>query len=190
MSKDKLSSYIGELSSGYESDTVKEYDPAKGEGQLGKAHEEEVAPKNNWGEDKRDAVGKAASVSKFKRLSSKLRRIAREIDAMTLDKKYVEVLDDAVEQAQEEVKGISPAEMQDEPEDLKKMTDEEIEEKCKMKGSNLDEYIVMKATHPIDHDTAKDNPEANMSSQTGDEDWIDIGPGSFDDPRDEAGRAN
>jgi len=45
------------------------------------------------------------------------------------------------------------------------------------------------AVHPIEHDTSKDDPKANMSSQTGDDVWVDIGPGVFDDKRDEVGRA-
>ena len=157
------SSYIDNLSSGHESKTVKEYDPKTQEGQLGKEHEEEVAKSNNWENDKRDAIGRAA---KRKKLAKKLYRIAREIEAMDLDEDY----GDEIEEIQDMVK------------------DEIKEEKCDKKGS--DEHLIIEATHPIEHDPLMDNPEANMSSQTGDDEWIDIGPGTFDDQRDEVGKAS
>lgn len=173
------SKHIDELGSGYESKTVKEYDPAKTEGQMGKEHEEAVAPKNNWEDDKRDAIGHAAS--KRKKLARKLRRLAREIEAMGLEDDYEEAIEEVQDMVKEEVK----EEKQDEPEDL---SDEMEEEKQECKKAS-DEELIVEATHPIEHDPMQDNPEANMSSQTGDDEWIDIGPGEFDDPRDAVGRA-
>lgn len=167
MLKKKGSSYLETLSPAKESDTVKEYDPAKSEGQIGKEHEEEVAAKDNWKDDKRDEVGRAAS--KKKRLATKLRRIARELEAMNMDEEYQEQIEDAVDQVEEEAKGKSPDEM---------------------KASIDDEFIVLEATtedHP-EQDTQGD-PSSSMSAQTGDEDWIDIGPGTFSDKRDQIGRA-
>ena len=45
------------------------------------------------------------------------------------------------------------------------------------------------ADHPLSHDSKKDNPEADRPYQYGDDEWVDIGPGSFNDSRDEIGRA-
>lgn len=65
--------------------------------------------------------------------------------------------------------------------DVEASDDEEFEE--------LEAGCEKKAAHPLEHDEKKDDPSANMSSQTGDEDWIDIGPGEFADKRDEVGKA-
>lgn len=168
----KQGSPVGELSSGYESNTVKEYDPKTTEGQIGKEHEEEVAKSNNWTGDKRDEVGRAAS--KKARIARKLRRIAREIEAMeAMNEDYSESIEDAVDQVEDEATGKSVEEAQTEE-----------------KSSSMDEAIIVEATHPIEHDSAKDDPGANMSSQTGDDEWISIGPGSFSDKRDEVGKAD
>jgi len=51
--------------------------------QVGLAHEQEVAAENNWGNDKRDAIGRAASIASRKtRLAKKLMRISRELEAL------------------------------------------------------------------------------------------------------------
>ena len=188
--KKKGSSYIDELSSGYESDTVKEYDPAVEEGQMGKAHEEEVAPSNNWGADQRDAIGRAA---KKKHLAQKLRRIARELEAMEMSPEYKEDIADIGDQVQSEASGKAVSEeLEDEPEDLEKKNDEpeDLEDKQEEEEDQDDEDIVKDAAHPIVHDPETDDPGAFQSAQTGDEEWIDIGPGTFDDARDPVGRAS
>ena len=45
------------------------------------------------------------------------------------------------------------------------------------------------AAHPIEHDPSKDDPEAFRPSTMGDDEWISIGPGSFNDARDQVGKA-
>lgn len=51
--------------------------------QVGKGHEEEVAAANNWEDDKRDPVGRAATIAnRKKRLAKKLMRISRELEAL------------------------------------------------------------------------------------------------------------
>jgi len=183
--KKEASSYIDTLSSGHESDTVKEYD-TKTEGQEGKAHEEEVAAKNNWEDDKRDPVGKAAE----RNIARKLRRIAREIEAIDaeMDQEYMEDIEDAAEQAEEQAKGTDAEGKQaNQPEDI---SDRSLEELMEEIDSEEFEAIDKTAEHPIEHDPKEDDPEANMSSQTGDEDWIDIGPGEFDDSRDQVEKAS
>lgn len=151
MEKKKGSSYLDQLSAGHESDTVKNYDPAIEEGQIGLAHEQEVAPANNWGGDQRDAIGRAASVKKI--IARKLRRIANELEALEyMSNEYSDEIEKAKEQIQEELKV---------------------------------------ARHPLenpDHST-----RADQDSQTGDNEWIDIGPGIFRgtpaNARDTVGRA-
>ena len=132
--------------------------------QLGKAETEEVSEKN-WGADQRDAIGRAASISiKKRRIARKLRRIAAELEQMNaeMDKEYQDVVED---------------ELQDEIDNL----DEELQEE-----ENLE--VTAGKNHPIVKNNDTD-PTANMSSETGDE-WIDIGPGKFDDVRDVANRAS
>lgn len=189
--KKNAGSYIDTLSSGHESDTVKEYNPSSSEGQMGKAHEEEVASKNNWDGDKRDPVGRAAKRS----VARKLRRIAREIEAMDaeMDQEYAEDIEDAAEQAEDQAKGTdAEGKKANQPEDVSDKSVEELMEEIESEEKQEDEFETLekKAEHPINHNPAKDNPEANMSSQTGDEDWIDIGPGEFSDPRDAVGKAS
>ena len=183
----KQGSYLDTLSPGYESDTVKEYDPSVEEGQIGKEHQEEVAPENNWESDQRDVIGRAAS--KRRKLAMKLRRIARELEAMKIDagadimdQDYKEDIDDIAEQVQDETTGKSPAELQA----------EEIPDAVDV-ASRRRNFINVEATHPIEHDPNLDDPNAFMSSQTGDEQWISIGDratGAWgSDKRDPIGRA-
>ena len=185
----KKSSYLDTLSPAKESPTVKQYDPEKTEGQIGKEHEEEIAAKNNWGNDKRDDIGRAAS--RKKRIAVKLRRIARELEALNMDEEYQEKIEDAVEQAEDEAKGISAEEMQEEEDDDD--DDDEMkqeEEEMKNNKATRDEFIVMEAStteHPLQD--KQSDPDGSMSAQTGDDEWIDIGPGEFTDPRDSIGRA-
>ena len=199
----KDSSYIDVLSPGHESKTVKEYAPGTA-GQEGKAHEEEVAAKNNWGDDKRDAIGRAAS---RRAIARKLRRIAREIEAVeAMDEDYAEEIEEIADAAEEEAKGKS---VEEKMEDLDEISDQATNEAkgicpCDVKTGSSEEKqddddeeedeekqasVDKEAVHPAEHDSTKDNPEANMSSQTGDEEWIDIGPGEFKDSRDTVGRA-
>ena len=161
MLKKKASSYIDTLSTGYESDTVVDYDPATEEAQIGLEHEQEVAQSNNWGNDQRDAIGRAAS-SKKRRLAKKLRRIAREIEAMEMDQDYQENIEDLADRATDDCCG----------DDVETAMDDELKS----------------ASHPMEHDPEGDDPSANAPSDTGDE-WINIGPGTFDDKRDPIGRA-
>ena len=168
----KKASYLDTIGSGYESTTVTDYDPATQEAQIGKEHEEEVASANNWEGDKRDAIGRAAS--RKRRLAMKLRRIAREVEAMEMDEEYQENIEDAVVKAEEVVEGDDPSTAMD--------------KELSTSASKRDEFIVMKASHPMEHDPVVDDPGANMPSNTGDE-WISIGPGTFDDKRDSIGRA-
>lgn len=166
MKNSRQASYIGELSSGYDATVQNDYDAGKGDvGQIGKGHEEEVAPKNNWKDDKRDVVGKAASISKIlKRTAANLEKMAAKLEKIANEDEDFEELD-----------------IDDENDDIDEIDDEEIEK--------VSSNIVKEAVHPLEHDPKKDDPEANMPAQTGDEEWIDIGPGNFDDKRDDAGRA-
>jgi len=183
MKEKNATSYLDSIGSGYD---AQGYDQE----QAGKAHTEEVAPANNWGEDKRDAVGRAAYLSsKKKRIAKKLVRISRELEALSnLEEKYSE--------------GIE--EMEDEPEDISQKSDEamamemgeETSENPESKDQSEDEWLdgtEKEAAHPIEHrervGDVGDDPAANASSQLGDDQWISIGPGTFSDQRDSVGRA-
>jgi hypothetical protein len=166
MKNSRIASYIGELSSGYDAKVQNDYEAGNGQaGQMGKGHEEEVAQRNNWKDDNRDVVGKAASISKvLKRTAASLEKMATMLDKIADEDEGFEELDDTDDMSDVDI------------------DDDEIE-----KVSNS---IIKEAIHPAEHDSKKDDPEANMSPQTGDEEWIDIGAGTFDDKRDETGRAS
>jgi len=181
--KKAYTSYIDTLSSGYDAKNV------DGE-QVGLAHEQEVAPENNWGGDKRDAIGRAAYlVNKKKRLAKKLYRISREL----------EVLGEMEERYQADIEEMEEDPMSD---DGQKAMDMEMGEDSKEKEEDkdeighdankeewLDKNVEKEAAHPITHDPNKDDPEMHGDTQMGDEEWISIGPGTFDDKRDPVGKA-
>ena len=75
----------------------------------------------------------------------------------------------------------------EEQEDEEEGEDDEVAEEPKVGSKN---YFVVKAKHPIVHSPEGDDPQANASSQTGDDEWVDIGPGNFDDKRDPVGKAS
>lgn len=149
--------------------------------QVGLDHEQEVAPANNWGHDQRDPAHRAASIAnRKKRLAKKLMRISRELEALG---KMEEAYQSGVE------------EMSDDDYDF---TDDGCEEKA---WEDTDDPMVVEmgtedwldptgkeASHPIEHNPDKDDPDAFKPSQMGDDEWISIGPGSFDDKRDPIGK--
>jgi len=73
----------------------------------------------------------------------------------------------------------SVEEVEDEEDPAAEMTDLDEEEK----------EMEVTARHPIEHDPAVDNPTANAPARMGEDEWVEIGPGSFDDSRDPAGKA-
>jgi len=185
MKEKKATSYLDSIGSGHD---AQGYDQE----QAGKAHTEEVAPANNWGNDQRDAVGRAAYLSaKKKRIAKKLVRISRELEALSnLEENY----------------SVGIEEMEGEPEDLTQKSDEamamemgeETSENPDPEDSQsgdewLDGTQEKEAAHPIEHrqqiGDSTDDPAANGSSQMGDDQWISIGPGTFSDQRDPVGRA-
>lgn len=151
--------------------------------QVGLAHEQEVAPENNWGHDQRDAIGRAASISaRKKKIARKLMRISKELEALgNMEEEYKngveEMLDDDVDYDYEGDEDNKEA-GEDDPMSMEMGTDEWLDKNEKQ------------AKHPIEHNPDEDDPEAFADSQMGDDQWIDIGSGSFDDPRDEVGRAS
>lgn len=169
----KDASYIGELSSGFDAKVQDDYEAGQGQkGQDGKGHEEEVAAKNNWEADKRDAIGRAASIQLMRRTAANLSKLADIFEKQAAD----EVIDEDADLEMLEA---------DVPEDDFEDLSDEIE------GEDLEASVdgsKKQAAHPIDHDPKKDDPGANQPSDTGDE-WIDIGPGEFGDKRDEVGKA-
>jgi hypothetical protein len=219
MAKEKVSSsFLDTLGSGFDAKGV--------DGpQLGKAHEEEVAAKDNWNADKRDAIGRAAFVQKRKRIARKLRRLAREIEALEraeMNSGYKSTIEEAagdediVEVIDDEAKGKGAEDMEladeeamydddeadsdevpedlnaqpEQPENLEASDDEDDDEdEDDEEDAAEEDFINVEASHPIEHNPKKDDPKADGSAQTGDEDWISIGPGTFKDKRDALGRA-
>ena len=218
--KGKISSYLDTLGSGFDAKGV--------DGpQLGKAHTEEVAPSDNWNSDKRDAIGRAAFVQKRKRIARKLRRLAREIEALEKaemnsdykssieeaagDEDIIEVIDDEakgkgaedMELSDDEDADDEPENLEECPEDLSETSEDsedsdedededEDSDEDEEETSDEESYMNVEASHPIEHDPKKDDPKANESSQTGDEEWVSIGvspSGKKDNPRDTTGRA-
>lgn len=167
----KEASYIDQLSSGFDATVQDDYEAGKSDkGQIGKGKTEEVAKKNNWGSDKRDAIGRAAS-AKLRRTAATLIKMA---DAMDAD----EVIEDDI--VEDEIEGEDiPVEAAVADDDSVEISDDDIEVEAAMKRE---------AAHPMEHKKTVDDPNAEMPSDTGDE-WIDIGPGEFDDVRDDVGKA-
>lgn len=150
--------------------------------QVGLAHEQEVAPSNNWGDDKRDAVGRAATIeSKKKRLAKKLYRISRELEALG---KMEEAYKAGVEEMSDDDYDYDYEEGEESKDD-----DEKDPMAVEMGTEQWLDPAGKEAAHPLEHDPNKDDPEAFRSSQMGDDEWISIGPGSFDDKRDQVGKA-
>jgi hypothetical protein len=168
--KDKKASYLDEIGA------VREavgYDQP----QVGKPHEEEVASSNNWEGDQRDAVGRAASIAnRKKRLAKKLMRISRELEALG---------------KMEEAYKAGVEEMADDEDDFDD-DDNGGDDDAMAVEMGTEEWLDptgKEAAHPIEHDPNKDDPAAFSPSTMGDDEWISIGPGSFDDKRDQVGRA-
>ena len=180
----KKGSYVSQLTSGYDAKVQNDYDSNSSKsGQIGKDHEEEVAPKNNWTDDKRDAIGRAASVTMLRRTAARISKMAdaiesnaddEELDLLEEENFEDEVLDDELEddELEDDVEG---------EEDFEEMIEEVASSLNTKEASTKKE-----ATHP--NERPDDSPKSEMPSDTGDE-WIDIGPGEFDDKRDDIGRA-
>ncbi len=144
--------------------------------QVGLDHEQEVAPENNWGNDKRDPAHRAASIAnRKKRLAKKLMRISRELEALgKMEEAYQSGVEEMADDDYDEEKAWEDT---DDPMSMEMGTEDWLDPAGK------------EASHPIEHDPNKDDPAAFASSQLGDEEWISIGPGTFDDKRNEIGKA-
>lgn len=174
MKNTRKASYVGQLSSGYDASVQDDYEAGKGaKGQVGKGHEEEVVAKNNWGNDKRNEIGKAAS-AQLRRTAARLNKLA---DLLDCEDEELEDLEDDLEE--QEIDDDIDDENDDE------ISDEEYEELLESVASNS--CTKKSAAHPLEK--GDDSPKSEMSSQTGDDEWIDIGSGDFSDKRDEIGRA-
>jgi hypothetical protein len=184
----RKASYIGQLSSGFDATVQDDYNAGQGAaGQEGKGHEEEVAKNDNWGNDKRDAVGKAASVQ-LRRTAAKLNKLADMLDNQEVTDDIDDIDDDLEEQ---EINNMDNSDMTDLDDivDCDDCIDDDISEE---EYNELIENVASdcgtkkSAAHPLER--KDDSPKSEMSAQTGDE-WIDIGPGEFSDKRDDVGRA-
>jgi len=162
--------------------------------QVGLAHEQEVAPENNWGGDQRDAVGRAASIAnRKKRLAKKLYRISRELEAIG----KIEAAEEMADGYKEGVEEMDEGDPMDVEMTAGEGSSEELADKPQSKEEWLDPSaaedvtasLEKDAVHPLQHDPGRDDPGMYGSSQMGDDEWISIGPGSFQDHRDTSGHA-
>jgi len=170
----KISSYIGQLSSGYESDTVKEYDPATEEGQIGKERTEEVTTEPNWKNDQHLPMGLGVrSVMSFQEAALKLRKIARTLATMDMDYKS------GTKTANVQSVNVVAYNSMIQNGDLARIASRITEI-----GQDLSQ-LVKKAqiNHPEEKPSTPPWLEES-SPQTGDDQWIDIGSAHFADPRD------
>lgn len=195
----KQASIVGELSSGFDATSaqgVSDYDQTKVQGQYGLDHEQEVAKKNNWESpaDKRDVIGKPLPREIKAEVISKLKKVMATIAAL----EETSGDEGAYEQ---EVKKMT------DDSDVQKMNTEEIilniaskEEKRMTKAnviqaskflvkaaelltSELEDKDEKQARHPIEPRDEAGYNDSVGSPQMGDEEWVDIGPGTFDDAR-------
>jgi hypothetical protein len=174
---DKKSSYIGQLSSGYESDTVKEYDPAVEQGQIGLAETEKVTTEKNWGHDQRLPMG--IGVMSVQDALIKLRKVARTLALMENEYKN----------ANNKQASVNPMESVVHSQTSQNGDLLRIATSIQEIGTNLIDLV---KTATINHPEEKPSVPTwleESSAQTGDEQWIDIGPAHFADPRDAVGRA-
>ena len=169
----RTASYVGEITSGYDATVQDDYEAGNGEkGQIGKGRTEEVTKTPNWGKDKRDGIGRAATVKLMRHTAENLSELADAFDKMAKEECDIDLpLDDVSVNKDEDFEDLDDVDTND-------IIDQVASEQNTKKT----------ATHPLDHNESKDDPGANMSSETGDE-WIDIGPGEFNDKRDDVGRA-
>lgn len=168
----KISSYIGQLSSGYESDTVKEYDPATEEGQIGKERCEQVTTDPNWKNDQHLPMG--LGVMSFHEAAMKLRKIARTLATMDMDYKS------GIKTANVQPMNVVAYNQMIQNGDLGR-----IASKIQEIGQDLSQLV--KKAQTINHPEEKASTPPwleESSAQTGDDQWIDIGPAHFADPRD------
>lgn len=171
----RKSSYIGQLSSGYESSTVKEYDPATEQGQIGKAETEAVTTEPIWKNDQR-IPGLGIGVLSMQEAAIKLRKIARALATMEMDYKTDKKASSAINVA-------TYTQMTQNGDLLRVAT------RIQEIGADLAKLVkTAQMNHPEEKPSTPPWLEES-SSQTGDEQWIDIGQAKFDDQRDPTGRA-
>jgi len=183
--KDKKASYLDEIGACRE---AVGYDQE----QVGLAHEQEVAAENNWGGDSRDPVGRAASIAaRKKRLAKKLLRISRELEALgNMEGDYktgVEEMSDDEDNDDVGTDNVDDDDNDDDDNDTGTGSDDPMAMET---GEEWLDASAKEAAHPITHDPNKDDPAAFAPSTMGDDQWISIGPGTFDDPRDQVGKAS
>jgi hypothetical protein len=173
----KTSSYIGQLSSGYESDTVKEYDPAVEEGQIGKEETEKVTTEPIWKNDQR-IPGLGIGVLSFQEAAIKLRKIARTLATLEMDYQKTD------KQAKAQPMNVVAYNQMVQNGDLLRVAN-----RIQQIGTDLADHVKKaQINHPEEKPSTPPWLEES-SAQTGDEQWIDIGQAKFDDPRDPTGRA-
>jgi len=183
----RLGSYIGELSSGYDATTPGIDD---NQNKHGKGHQEAVnaGGKTDGGAhhpDKRDPVGRAARSKGMEKLGEALLALEKEAKGGKLSDSQQSTLADTFKQLGREFdKVLDRAGALDG--DYK--SDAEI-----LVSAASDEWISVEATgHPLEDGarvhTSYEGRKVDEPAMDA-ENWFEIGPGEFEDPRDEAEKA-
>ena len=188
---EKLSSYIGELSSGYDATTP---DIDKDQNTWGKAHQEGVhkGDKTDGGahfDDKRDETGKAADSQGLKILAQALVELEKEAAAGKLSNDQQSTLAESFKALGKQFDSVL-----DKPNALEGeyKNDVEILVSSDKKAVSDDGWLDVEAyQHPIEgYDPETDTHErwhdGTIDRRAMDaEEWYDVGPGNFEDPRKE-----
>lgn len=206
-------------SSGYDAVVgINDYDPEKEQGQIGKSVEEEVAKENNWIDDKHDVTGlpmpkeiKAMTIQKLKDVIAKI----AEFDEP--NEEIIEDLKEDIQDLKEDLESLNDEQEDDEESEEDDLSlfgeNEDVENKISIKEDeqdmvkelkeasvllkkaadlldNLDKRATKKvALHPSEARDESAYENAVGSPQMGDDTWVDIGPATFKDLRDEVGKA-
>ena len=196
----KLSSYIGELSSGYDANT-----PGIDEDQTkhGKGHQEEVhkgGPGDGGAhfDDKRDEVSKAAHSEGMRMLGQSLLKLEKEAKDKKLTDTQQSTLADTFKQLGREFDTVldSPGAMEGEYKsdaEILAATASKDDEWISVNASSDDEWIDVDAVgHPQEDGsrvhTQYEGRQVDEDSMKA-EKWYTPGPGEFEDPRDKSERA-
>ena len=168
---EKRQSVVGELSSGYDAKNVDKE-------QIGLAHEQEVAKQNNWVDDKHSTMGlpipkevKQSAIAQLKTIIAKISELEEEDDekkTASLESVIMNIASKEEEKMSNEIKEASKL--------LRQASD------------LLASYSDKTARHPSEPRDEAAFERAVGSPQMGDDEWVDIGPGTFDDLRNEIGK--
>lgn len=167
----KSQSVVGELSSGYDAKNVDKE-------QEGLAHEQEVAKENNWADDKHTSMGLPIPKEVKQSAIAQLNQIIAKISA--LEEEDEKEMTASLENVILNISAKEEEKMSNEIKEASKL--------LRQASDLLSSYSDKSARHPSEPRDESAYERAVASPQTGDDEWVDIGPGTFDDLRNEIGK--